>query len=187
VGVLRLKGRGAALRERVHPLERGLGEGPHHGRGDPGDPGGSYTVRRRLKGNATTAEAVDGSGKSIVTGAADVTRWAEENLLRMDRTAFEATFYARQKELRFFAHDDGISRVRRVSKLLGISGVETAQGLLRADRNALRAEARLLEGRLAEADEDTLRGELEEARSACRRLEGSWRRSTETARPPRRS
>ena len=98
-------------------------------------PGGSYTVRRRLKGNATTAEAVDGSGKSIVTGAADVTRWAEENLLRMDRTAFEATFYARQKELRFFAHDDGISRVRRVSKLLGISGVETAQGLLRADRN----------------------------------------------------
>jgi DNA repair protein SbcC/Rad50 len=134
-------------------------------------PGGSYTVRRRLKGNATTAEAVDGSGKSIVTGAADVTRWAEENLLRMDRTAFEATFYARQKELRFFAHDDGISRVRRVSKLLGISGVETAQGLLRADRNTLRAEARLLEGRLAEADEDTLRGELEEARSACRRLE----------------
>src|SRR5829696_4726159 len=134
-------------------------------------PGGSYTVRRRLKGNATTAEALDGSGKSIVTGAADVTRWAEENLLRMDRTAFEATFYARQKELRFFAHDDGIGRVRRVSKLLGISGVEAAQGLLRADRNALRAEARLLEGRLAEADEETLRGELEAARSACRRLE----------------
>ena len=45
-------------------------------------------------------------------------------LLRMDRTTFEATFYAKQKELRFFAHDDGISRVRRISKMLGISGVE---------------------------------------------------------------
>ena len=64
--------------------------------------GGAYTVLRRLKGNATTAEARDATGRTIVTGAADVTRWAEESLLGMDRTAFEATFYARQKELTFF-------------------------------------------------------------------------------------
>ena len=133
--------------------------------------GGSYTVRRRLKSGATTAEALDAAGRTIVSGTADVTRWVEENLLGMDRTAFEATFYARQKELRFFAHDDGISRVRRISKLLGISSVEVAQGLLREDRNTLRSEAKLLESRLAEADLDSIQTELEAARTDCDRLE----------------
>ncbi len=132
---------------------------------------GPYTVRRQLKSNATTAEALDAAGKTVVTGAADVTRWVEEELLRMDRTTFEATFYAKQKELRFFAHDDGISRVRRISKMLGISGVEVAQRHLRDDRNQLRSEARVIEARLAEADLGALQGELEEARSECRRLE----------------
>jgi exonuclease SbcC len=132
---------------------------------------GSFTVRRRLRSGATTAEALDASGRMLVSGTADVTRWVEENLLGMDRTAFEATFYARQKELRFFAHDDGISRVRKISKLLGISSVETAQSLLREDRNALRSEAKLLEGRLAEADLDALQSELEAARTDCERLE----------------
>lgn len=133
--------------------------------------GGSFTVRRRLRSGATTAEAIDAAGRTLVSGTADVTRWVEESLLGMDRTAFEATFFARQKELRFFAHDDGISRVRKISKLLGISSVETAQALLREDRNALRSEARVLESRLAEADLDALQAELEAARAACSRLE----------------
>ena len=77
---------------------------------------GPYIVRRQLKSNATTAEVRDPEGKTVVTGATDVTNWVEGNLLQMDRTAFEATFYAKQKELRFFAHDDGISRVRRMSR-----------------------------------------------------------------------
>src|SRR3712207_6986740 len=50
-------------------------------------------------------------GKAIVTGTTDVTRWVEEHLLRMDRTAFEATFYAKQKELKFFRSEE-----RRVGK-----------------------------------------------------------------------
>jgi DNA repair protein SbcC/Rad50 len=133
--------------------------------------GGSFTVRRRLKSGSTTAEALDAEGRTVVSGTADVTRWVEENLLGMDRTAFEATFYARQKELRFFANDEGISRVRKISKLLGISSVETAQSFLREDRNTLRSEARLLEGRLAEADLDSLQTELETARTECDRLE----------------
>ncbi|HKH11964.1 MAG TPA: SMC family ATPase [Rubrobacter sp.] len=134
--------------------------------------GGSYTVRRQLKGGTTSAEVRDGDGRTIVTGTSDVIRWVEETLLGMDRTAFEATFYARQKELRFFAQDDGISRVRRISKLLGIGGVETAQALLREDRNALRSEARVLEKRLAEADLESFQAELKEARESCERLEG---------------
>ncbi len=132
---------------------------------------GPYTVRRQLRSNATTAEAQDASGKTVVTGAADVARWVEEELLRMDRTTFEATFYAKQKELRFFAHDDGISRVRRISKMLGISGVEVAQQFLRADRNELRSEARVIEARLAEADLQSLQSELEEAKAEIKRLE----------------
>jgi DNA repair protein SbcC/Rad50 len=140
---------------------------------------GSFTVRRRLKSGSTSAEALDGEGRTLVSGTADVTRWAEENLLGMDRTAFEATFYARQKELRFFAHDEGISRVRKISRLLGISGVETAQSFLREDRNDLRAEARLLEGRLAEADLDSLQTELESASKECRRLETELERVVE--------
>jgi exonuclease SbcC len=134
-------------------------------------PGGPYTVRRQLKSNATTAEARDPEGKTVVTGAADVARWVEEVLLHMDRTAFEATFYAKQKELRFFAHDDGISRVRRVSKMLGISGVEAAQQLLRADRNELRSEVRVIEARLAEADLEALQNDLEAAKAEFKSLE----------------
>lgn len=141
--------------------------------------GGSYTVRRQLKGGSTSAEVRDGGGRTIVTGTSDVLRWVEKELLGMDRTAFEATFYARQKELRFFAQDDGISRVRRISKLLGIGGVETAQSLLREDRNALRSEARVLEGRLAEADLESFQAELKEARTACERLEGELEKVTE--------
>jgi exonuclease SbcC len=133
--------------------------------------GDSYTVRRGLKSNSTTAEALDSSGKAIVTGTTDVTRWVEEHLLRMDRTAFEATFYAKQKELKFFAQDDGIGRVRKISKMLGISRVEDAQKLLREDRKGLHTEARLIESRLAEADEDSLKQQLEEFQAELKRLE----------------
>jgi DNA repair protein SbcC/Rad50 len=141
--------------------------------------GGSFTVRRRLKSGSTSAEALDAQGRTLVSGTADVTRWVEEKLLGMDRTAFEATFYARQKELRFFAHDEGVSRVRKISKLLGISSVETAQSFLREDRNILRSEARLLEGRLADADLDSLHTELENASKECDRLEAELEKVTE--------
>ncbi|MEW6635797.1 MAG: SMC family ATPase [Actinomycetota bacterium] len=133
---------------------------------------GPYTVRRQLRSNSTGAEARDPEGRTLVTGTTDVTRWVEQHLLRMDRTAFEATFYARQKELKFFAHHDGVERVRRVSEMLGISGVKKAQKLLREDRKELRSEANLLEARLAEADLEGLRRELNEARSDLNRIEG---------------
>jgi exonuclease SbcC len=141
--------------------------------------GGSFTVRRRLKSGSTSAEALDAQSRTLVSGTADVTRWVEEKLLGIDRTAFEATFYARQKELRFFAHDEGVSRVRKISKLLGISSVETAQSFLREDRNTLRSEARLLEGRLAEADLDSLQTELEHSSRECDRLEAELEKVTE--------
>ena len=133
--------------------------------------GRPYTVRRQLKSNQTTAEARDPDGATVVTGASDVTKWAEAHLLGMDRTAFEATFFARQKELRFFAQDDGIGRVRRISRMLGISSVEDAQRLLREDRNGLRAEAKSIESRLEEADAEGHKRELAEAQAECERTE----------------
>ncbi|MGB3682769.1 MAG: AAA family ATPase, partial [Rubrobacteraceae bacterium] len=141
--------------------------------------GDSYTVRRQLKSGSTSAETRDGSGKTIVEGAADVTRWVEAYLLGMDRTAFEATFFAKQKELKFFANDDGISRVRRISRMLGISSVEDAQKLLRGDRNDLRSEARVIEGRLAEADLETLQTRLGEHRKELQRIEGELEKVSE--------
>ncbi|MGB3682819.1 MAG: SMC family ATPase, partial [Rubrobacteraceae bacterium] len=141
--------------------------------------GDSYTVRRQLRSGSTSAEARDGSGKTIVEGAADVTRWVEESLLGMDRTAFEATFFAKQKELKFFANDDGISRVRRISRMLGISSVEDAQKLLRGDRNDLRSEARLIEAQLAEADLESLQTRLEEHRKELQRIEGELEKVAE--------
>jgi exonuclease SbcC len=133
--------------------------------------GRSYTVQRQLKGITTTAEARDESGQTIVTGSSDVARWVEGELLRMDRAAFEATFYAKQKELRFFAQDDGISRVRKISKMLGINRVETAQTLLRSERNDLRAQARALESQLADVDEEELEERLARHKEECRCFE----------------
>ncbi|WP_047864636.1 AAA family ATPase [Rubrobacter aplysinae] len=133
--------------------------------------GRPYTVRRQLRSGQTTAEAKDPDGSVVVSGASDVTKWAQAHLLGMDRTAFEATFFARQKELKFFAQDDGISRVRRVSRMLGINSVEDAQKLLRDDRNGLRAEARSIESRLEEADVEGHRRELEEAQTESGRIE----------------
>ena len=69
--------------------------------------------------------------------------------------------------------------MRKISKLLGISSVETAQSFLREDRNTLRSEARLLEGRLAEADLDSLQTELENASRECERLEAELEKVTE--------
>ena len=47
------------------------------------------------------------------------------------------------------------------------------------DRNTLRSEARLLEGRLAEADLDSLQTELENASKECERLEAELEKVTE--------
>ena len=68
--------------------------------------------------------------------------------------------------------------MRKISRLLGISSVETAQSFLREDRNTLRSEARLLEGRLAEANLDELKTRLESAS----RLPASGRRAGESYR-----
>jgi exonuclease SbcC len=133
--------------------------------------GQDYAVRRRLKSGQTTAEVSSGEN-TLVTGSKEVGQWVEEHLLGMDRTAFEATFFARQKELEFFANDDGINRVRRISRMLGIDRVEAAQKLLREDRNAKSAEAKAIVNRLSATDPEELKEELEEARAAYGRLEG---------------
>jgi len=55
--------------------------------------------------------------------------------------------------------------------MLGISGVEAAQKLLREDRNEFRSEARVIERRLDEANLDELSTTLEESQAELKRLE----------------
>ncbi len=124
--------------------------------------GASYTVSRSLRRNKTEARVLGGSGEEIVGGPSEVAGWVQENLLGMDRVAFEATFFARQKELEFFAGVTGVERQREIARILGISQVEDAQKLLRADRNAFRNEASAIERLLEDVDREGLQKELDE-------------------------
>ncbi len=125
--------------------------------------GTPYRVIRTLYRGKTEARAYVGE-EELVGGPSEVTEWVQESLLGMDRVAFEATFFARQKELEFFAGVTGVKRQREVARILGIDQVETAQELLRADKKDLQNEARFLEARIADIDRDTLEEELREAR-----------------------
>ena len=125
--------------------------------------GAPYRVVRTLHKGKTEARAYTGE-EELVGGPSEVTEWVQESLLGMDRVAFEATFFARQKELEFFAGVTGVKRQREVARILGIDQVEAAQELLRADKKDLQNEAKFLEARIADIDRDTLEEELREAR-----------------------
>ncbi|MGH3086777.1 MAG: AAA family ATPase [Rubrobacteraceae bacterium] len=126
--------------------------------------GASYTVSRSLHRNKTTAQIHDEAGDGITSGPAEVAAWVQEHILGMDRVAFEATFFARQKELEFFAGVTGVERQREVARILRINQVEDAQRLLRTDKNDLVKEAKWIEQTLAEADHESLIEDLEEKR-----------------------
>lgn len=145
--------------------------------------GDSFTVERSLRSGRAEAHVLGTSGEELVGGPEEVTRWVRENLLGMDLPAFEATFFARQKELEFFSGITGVARQREVARLLGISRVERARELLNEDLKAARQRAEVLAGRLDEGAyrelvsrrEELLRRreELEEAREgAAGRVEG---------------
>src|SRR5215210_33047 len=125
--------------------------------------GAPYRVVRTLHKGKTEARAYAGE-EELVGGPSEVTEWVQESLLGMDRVAFEATFFARQKELEFFAGVTGVKRQREVARILGIDQVEAAQELLRTDRKECQNEARFLEARIAHVDRDVLAEELREAR-----------------------
>lgn len=127
------------------------------------DVGGvAYKVSRSLQRGKAAAYVYDESGAEITGGPNDVSNWVQEKLLEMDRVAFDATFFARQKELAFFAGVEGVRRQREVARILGIDQVEKAQKLLRDDRNFLRSEANALEQILSGTDFEAIEAEHEE-------------------------
>ena len=130
-----------------------------------------YRVVRSLHKGKTEARVYAGE-EELIGGPSEVTEWVQESLLGMDRVAFEATFFARQKELEFFAGVTGVKRQREVARILGIDQVEDAQELLRADKKDLQNEAKFLEARIADVDRDALEEELKEARERFGILEG---------------
>jgi exonuclease SbcC len=133
--------------------------------------GAPYRVVRTLYRGKTEARVYSGE-EEIVGGPSEVAEWVQESLLGMDRVAFEATFFARQKELEFFAGVTGIKRQREIARILGINQVESAQELLRADRKECQNEARFLEARIAGVDREALEEELREVRERRALLEG---------------
>ncbi len=140
--------------------------------------GSSYKVERTLHKGKTEARAYL-EEKEIVGGPSEVTEWVQESLLGMDRVAFEATFFARQKELEFFAGVTGVKRQREIARILGLDQVEAAQELLRADKKELQNEAKFLEVRIASVDRDALEEELGEVRERHGLLEGEANRLRE--------
>ena len=133
--------------------------------------GEPYKVSRSLYRNKTEARVYNRAEEEVVGGSSEVAGWVQDNLLGMDRVAFEATFFARQKELEFFAGVTGVERQREVARILGIDQVEAAQKLLRADRKDLRGEAAALERFLEETDYEALSRDLSEAREEREGLE----------------
>ncbi|WP_162924721.1 AAA family ATPase [Rubrobacter indicoceani] len=126
--------------------------------------GASYTVSRSLHRGKATACVYDSNGAEVTGGPNDVSNWVQEKLLEMDRVAFDATFFARQKELEFFAGTTGVNRQREVARILGLDQVEKAQRFLRADRGDLRSEAKAIEQILSGANLDELEAALSEQR-----------------------
>lgn len=122
--------------------------------------GSSYTVFRSLHKGKTDARVLDESGRETIGGATEVAGWVQEHLLSMDRTAFEATFFARQKELEFFSGVEGVKRQREIARILDIDQVEKAQKFLRTDRNALKSEADGIEQLLSDTDHEALATDL---------------------------
>lgn len=149
--------------------------------------GSEYTVSRSLHRNKTQAFVYDGSGREVTGGPSEVVRWVQEELLGMDRVAFDATFFARQKELEFFSGVEGVARQREVARILGIDQVEKAQKLLRSDRNDLKSEVNAIEQMLADTDHEALAKDLGEARERraelevrAKELRSAFEKSTET-------
>ncbi|MDP9425329.1 MAG: SMC family ATPase [Actinomycetota bacterium] len=133
--------------------------------------GVSYRVSRTLHRGKTEAKVFIGGGaEPHLSGPSEVAEWVQTQLLCMDRVAFEATFFARQKELEFFGGVTGVERQREIARILGIDQVERAQKLLRADRKELRDQAAALESILAGTDYESLTEELREAREERDRL-----------------
>lgn len=122
--------------------------------------GASYTVSRSLQRGKATAYIYDSDGAEITGGPNDVTNWVQEKILEMSRDAFDATFFARQKELEFFSGTTGVSRQREVARILGLDQVEKAQKFLREDKNSLGASVRALEQILSDANLDDLEASL---------------------------
>ncbi|MBV9453341.1 MAG: SMC family ATPase [Rubrobacter sp.] len=131
--------------------------------------GAPYRVVRTLYRGKTEAR-VYSVEEEIVGGSSETAEWVQESLLGMDRVAFEATFFARQKELEFFAGVTGIKRQREIARILGIDQVEGAQELLRADKKKCQNEAGFLEARIAGVDREILEEELKKVRRRQDRL-----------------
>ena len=124
-----------------------------------------YLVRRTLTGqNATPKAEAHWNGQQVAEGVTDVRRYVE-SVLGMDDTAFRASVFAEQKQVSAFSDVSPDKRRELVLRLLGITPLERARDLARADARDNKKLHDNLQQKLPDLDE--LRGLLALAEDAC--------------------
>ena len=126
-----------------------------------GHEGHLYLVRRMLTGQNSTQKAeVHWNGSQVAEGVTDVRRYME-SVLGMDDQSFRASVFAEQKQVSAFSDVTADKRRELVLRLLGITPLDKARDLARADARHNKKLHESLQTKLPDLDE--LRARLADA------------------------
>ncbi|MBW8825828.1 MAG: SMC family ATPase [Acidobacteria bacterium] len=130
-----------------------------------------YLVRRQLAGANNTQKAeVHWNGSQVAEGVTDVRRYVE-SVLGMDDASFRASVFAEQNQVSAFSDVSPDKRRELVLRLLGITPLDKARDLARADARTSKQLHDQLQVRLPDLDD--LRDDLaakEQAATEAERL-----------------
>lgn len=127
-----------------------------------------YLVRRILSGiNATQKAEAHWNGSQVAEGVTDVRKYVE-SVLGMDDASFRASVFAEQKQVSAFSDVTADKRRELVLRLLGITPLDKARDLARADARENKKLHDALHQKLPDLEELTARlAEAEDAATAA--------------------
>jgi DNA repair exonuclease SbcCD ATPase subunit len=124
-----------------------------------------YVVRRTLSGSGFTQKAeVHWNGSQVAEGVTDVRKYVE-SVLGMDDQSFRASVFAEQKQVSAFSEVATEKRRELVLRLLGITPLDKARDLARADARENKRLHESLQTKLPDLDD--LRARLATAEDAA--------------------
>ena len=124
-----------------------------------------YLVRRMLTGiNSTQKAEAHWNGAQVAEGVTDVRRYVE-SVLGMDDQSFRSSVFAEQKQVSAFSDVTADKRRELVLRLLGITPLDKARDLARAEARENKKLHESLQTKLPDLDE--LRARLAEAEDAA--------------------
>ena len=127
--------------------------------------GHQYVVRRVITGGGkthTVKALAHCDGAQVADGPTDIRRYVH-SVLGMDDAAFRASVFAEQKQLTAFSSEVPEKRKKLVMQLLGITPLDNARDLARADARARAAEHDKVRALLPNLDQ--LQVDLDDARA----------------------